>query len=221
MRFIRIAGLCLVAIFAVSLVAVATASAAPAWEQLNGTTWKEVGNTEKVVGSGTLKLRDADTLLGVSEVECGGSQKGSVGPTKFDRVEVIEIQASQCKATKVCENVEEITVKNLPWQTEVYESGKEIRDNLKSGGNGEPGWRVKCKTIGGSKSDECLTEAGLVFSTQVTNKTSNNTAASGFEEKSTKSPKAKCTEGGAKSGEVVGVIVLSEAESPFTGLRVS
>ncbi len=221
MRFIRIAGLCLVAIFAVSLVGVATASAAPAWEQLNGTTWKEVGNTEKVTGTGTLKLKDIDTLLGTSEVECGGSEKGTVGPTKFDRIEVVEVQASQCKKLKVCENVEEVTAKNLPWQTELYESNKEVRDNLKGTGNGEPGWRVKCKTLGGVKSDECLAEAGLVPSVQVTNKTSNNTVNTSFEEKPSKAPKAGCSEGGKESGEVTGTIVLSEAESPFTGLRVS
>ncbi len=191
------------------------------WEQFEGTTWKEVTNTEKVTGMGTLKLRDTKTLLGEAEIECGVSAKGTVAPGRFDRIAVVEVQASQCKAKKVCENVEEITAKNLPWQTEVYESGKEIRDNLKSGGSGEPGWRLKCKTLGGVKSDECLAEAGLVPSTLLTNKTSNNTVASGFEEKSTKTPKADCTEGGAKSGEVVGVIVLSEAESPFTGLRVS
>ncbi len=219
MRFIRIAGLCLVAIFAVSLVAVATASAAPVWEQLEGSTWKEVKNTEKVTGTGTLKLRDTNTAAGVSEVECGGSEKGTVGPEKFDRVEVVEVKASQCRNVKVCENVEEITTKGLPWQTEVYESGKELRDNIKATTNGEPGWVVKCKTLLGSKTDECLAEAGLIPSTLLTNKTSNNTVNSEFE--SAKSPKAKCKEGGAKSGEVLGVIVLSEAESPFTGLRVS
>ncbi len=214
MRFIRIAGLCLVALAAMAMATAATASAAPVWEQ-NGT---EVKGTEKVMGTGTLKLKDTKTLLGTSEVECGGAEKGTIGPGSLDRVEVIEVQASQCAAKKVCENVEEITAKGLPWQTEVYESGKELRDNIKTTGNGEPGWRVKCKTIGGSKVDECLAEAGLVPSTKVTNETVKGVVVSEFEEEH--SPKAKCTEGGAKSGAVVGLITLLSATAG-SRIRVS
>jgi hypothetical protein len=198
MRFIRIAGLCLVALAAMAMATAATASAQPVW-QVNGT---EVKGTEKVMGSGTLRLADTKTLAGESAVQCSGTTTGTIGPGKFDRVETITV--ASCKPIKVCENVETVKPVHLPWQTELYETESKVLNKI-SEISGEPGWTVTCKTPLGSKTDECATEAGKEGNEVQTNVTPNELGT--FNPTS----KAKCTEGGKESGKVEGIITtLSE-----------
>jgi len=198
MRFIRIAGLCLVALAAMAMATAATASAQPVW-QVNGT---PVAGTEKVVGSGTLRLADTKTLLGESAVECSGTSMGTIGPGKFDRVETILI--ASCVKIKVCENVETVKPLHLPWQTELYETESKVLNKI-SEISGQPGWTVTCKTIGGIKTDECVTETGKEGNEVQTNETPYELGT--FNPTS----KAKCTEGGKEAGKVEGIITtLSE-----------
>ena len=224
MRSIKIAGLCLVAMFAVSMaISAAASAAAPVWlqcrEGASGTKyednnctvldstgkwgWQELATTEKVLTFGTLTLKDNKTLAGVSEVICGGTDTGTVGPGKYDRIESVSVKTSQCKAVKVCENVEEVEARDLPWQTELFETEKTVRDKITEvSGSGEPGWKVKCKApILGSTTDECLTESGKEASTLVEGLNKNLVIDFRFE---SKSGKAKCTQGGKESGEVIG-----------------
>jgi hypothetical protein len=200
MRFIRIAGLCLVALAAMAMATAATASAQPVWE-VNGT---PVAGTEKVMGSGTLRLADTNTLLGESAVECSGTSTGTIGPGKIDRVETITV--ASCKKILVCENVETVKPLHLPWQTELYETESKVLNKISEiPSNGEPGWAVTCKTIGGRKTDECVTEAGKEGNEVQTNVTPNELGT--FNPTS----KADCTEGGKAAGKVEGIITtLSE-----------
>lgn len=47
---------------------------------------------------------------------------------------------------------------NLPWRTELYLNGTEVRDMVVSDGAGNPGWRVTCKApLLGMITDECTT----------------------------------------------------------------
>jgi hypothetical protein len=201
MRFIRIAGLCLVALAAVAMATAATASAQPVW-QVNGT---PVAGTEKVMASGTLRLTDTSVpILGRSEVECSGTTTGTIGPGKFDRVETIHI--ASCRQLAVCKNVETVKPVNLPWQTELTEKGGQIRDTIREV-SGEPGWAVTCNTSLGSKTDTCETEAGKEGSTTATNEAVHGYVLGEFGPTS----KAKCSIGGKESGEVGGIITtLSE-----------
>ncbi len=200
MRFIRIAGLCLVALAAMAMATAATASAQPVW-QVNGT---EVKGTEKVMGTGTLRLADTKTLLGESAVQCSGTSTGTIGPGKIDRVETITI--ASCKQIKVCENVETVKPLHLPWQTELYETESKVLNKISEiPSNGEPGWSVTCKTIGGIKTDKCETEAGKEGNEVQANVTPNETGT--FNPTS----KADCSEGGVEAGKVEGIITtLSE-----------
>ncbi len=235
MKSIKIAGLCLVAMFAMSLVASATASAAgPVWEQctkgagsgtkwetnecdtISPTTneweWKEVNGTEKVETNGTLTLTDTGTILGTSSVTCTGTDIGSIGPGKYDRIETIKV--ASCKAEKVCES--NVTAKPLgiPWQTELFETegvggtAKKIRDKITGTTNGEPGWSVTCKTLGGTKTDECKTVTGKEGTPEVTNKQAASNVQITF---NSSAGKASCTEGNSTSGEVVGAIQVFTA----------
>jgi hypothetical protein len=125
MKSIRIAGACLVAMLALSMALGASASAAIlGWEQCetektsgpgskyaedqcstaSGTgtwSWQEVKGTEKVIGPGSLVLRDTKTIVGTVEVHCSVKAEGTVGPGRFARV--TGITEIKCSAGTGCE----------------------------------------------------------------------------------------------------------------------
>jgi hypothetical protein len=161
--------------------------------------WLENEEAEKVQGTGTLRLSDTKTLAGKSEVECSMTAKGVVGPHQSGRVESITI--ASCKRLKVCENVETVRPVNLPWQTELFEEGGRVRDKITEV-SGEPGWSVTCKTVLGSKTDRCETEAGKEGSTAEVNEATHGYVLGEFGP----TAKADCTEGGKEAGEMGGII---------------
>jgi len=229
MKSMKIAGLCLVAMFVMSMVATATASAAgPVWEQCTteqetGLTkwkdskcteasatgawnWKEIKNTEKVESNGTLELKDTATLLGESAVICTGTNSGSIGPGKFDRVE--SITAKTCTAVHVCESSPAPTAKpiGLPWQTELYETENKIRNKITSVSGKEVGWEVICKAeIIGTTTDVCTSVAA---GPEVTNKQAVGNVQVTFNESA---GSASCTKGSSTSGKVKGAIQIFTA----------
>jgi hypothetical protein len=242
MKFIRIAGLCLVAIFAMGAVAANSASAALVWEHCEtekenttvskwttdqcrtaasmaaaGFSWQEVKGTEKVVTHGSLLLTDTKVPIeGSVSVQCTGKDSGTVGPGKHDRIE--EITEIQCAAGEHCEKLEgEVKPLNLPWQTELVET-EGGRDTLKAVNGKGAGWSVTCKVLGITKTDECTTEEG---STSVANVLTPGVPGellvlADFE---AKSALANCTVGGSKSGEVQGTIATLQASGQ--ALRIS
>jgi len=238
MKSIRIAGLCLVAMFAVSMVAAGTASAAPVWEHCEkgasgtkyetgqcrkvGTTnefgWQEVKGTEAVRSHGSLLLTDTKVpIAGEVSVSCSGANVGFVGPGKFDRI--TEITEIRCVPDKNCEKIEkEVEPRNLPWQTEVVEEGGETRDLIRATDGEGAGWAVTCKVLGITDTDVCTTEEG---STSLANVLTPGVAGellvlAKFE---AKSAKATCSLKKEKSGEVKGSIANLQANGQ--ALRIS
>jgi hypothetical protein len=169
MKLLRIAGLCLVAMLAMSLVAAGSASAAaPAWEHCTKGVanmlptkytehqcetlapnnegeweWREVNGTEKVVSHGSLVLRDTSATAGKIKVavSCSGENKGSVGPGKYGRITEIPETSIQCSNVENCTVFKKAEARNLPWQTElVEEAGGEIRNKITNGGAAEAEW---------------------------------------------------------------------------------
>ena len=234
MKSIKFAGLCLVAVFAMSMVAAGTASAAPHWlactsgaagtkyttgqcttASSTGTwAWSEPSSTEASVTFATLTLKD--NVFKVT-VACTGEGRGSVGPGKFDRIN--EINHIACKAGTGCEKLEENAKPlHLPWQTELYETESKIRDKITAVNGEGAGWSVKCKAFGIVQTDECTSEEGSVG---VTN--ASTPGVSGellvLGEFDAKTAKANCTKGGAGSGEVTGP--TSTLLVSGNGLRVS
>jgi hypothetical protein len=224
MKSIRIAGLCLVAMFVVSMVAAGSASAAAHWntckKEATGTkyetegcaktsatgTWafEEVKGTEEARSVGTLRLIDTKVPI-VSKVAviCTGEGEGSVGPGAFSRTTAIK--NIKCSAGENCEEVTKTAEpKNLPWQGELAETEKEARNYITAGGEGA-GWAVACKVLGISKEDVCT-----VANSEIPYVTPVNVVTGGTQlvllSFLTKAPKAKCTIGGASSGEVLGSI---------------
>jgi hypothetical protein len=161
-------------------------------------------DTQPVIGGSRLSAYvragvAAVTLAGTSEVECSGTARGVVGSEQSGRVESITI--ASCRPIKVCENVETVRPEHLPWQTELTEKSVQVRDTIREV-SGEPGWSVTCKTLLGSKTDVCETEAGKEGSTAETNEATHGYVLGEFGP----TAKADCTEGGKGSGEVGGIV---------------
>ncbi len=236
MKFVKIAGLCLASMLIMGMAITATASAAPHWlvcseggSATKYTTsqcttasstgkwqWNELTGTEAARTKGSLLLKDTGALI-KSEVECSGESIGFVGPTKYGRIEKIEVSPAQCRGIKKCEAVENVEARNLPWQTELYESEKGvILQALSSTGAGEPGWRVECKVGSNKVNDVCTQAPGTQESTLMANiATGAELLVLGtFNQKT----KANCTAGGSAVGEVVGSLA---GLVPGKGLRVS
>ncbi len=185
MKLLRTAGLCLVAVFVMSMVAAGTASAElPRWETcatekptnptkysdpecntLSSTghyAWEEVKGTEAARGFGTVVLKDTKVPVeGTVEVSCTGEAVGSVGPGAFSRTE--KINEIKCSAGKGCEEIiEPAKPRNLPWQGVLGEEGtaEKERNKIKaevteSGAKEGAGWTVACKVLGMKEADEC------------------------------------------------------------------
>jgi hypothetical protein len=222
MKSIKIAGLCLVAMFVVSVVTASVASAkVPEWKQCRESSgagtkwedskctkpsksgkweWKQLETKEAVTSIATLKFRDKNTLLGEVEIQCQGTDEGTVGPQSKDEITSITIELKQCKVLKNCEKIESISIIHLPWETRLAEENGQQRDKIKSSGAGAPGWVITCHTGLGNVSDECTSETGSTLMEDLENGTVNAI----FEKES---GKAKCTQstlGSKESGEVEG-----------------
>ena len=164
MRKIHIIGLALVAAFAFSAVAVASASAHE-WLTLAGV---KVEKAEKSTADGLwlVHLKKIGALEGGGElaIHCEGSFDGTVGPGAADKVEkvlgtkgelgtkespikceVTESTNSICKA-KTAVNVETV---HLGWATELLLIGSVLYDHFfEEGTKGEPGYETTCNGIG-------------------------------------------------------------------------
>jgi hypothetical protein len=230
MRFIRIAGLCLAAVFVMSMVAAGTASAAPHWlvclPEHSGTTttkwnshqcetaapgggweWSEPTHTEATVTQGSLKL-ESKSIIGEVVVKCSGTDTGWIGPKGTDQTTTVK--TAKCEAGENCEKVESNAVAvNLPWNSELKETEGKIHDTIRNGGaKGEPGWEVTCKVLGKDETNICTSNAGLVV---LENKdTPGNLAAllvlANFINPN--KPKAECTATGKETGNVSGSIAV-------------
>ncbi len=111
-----------------------------------------------------------------------------------------------------CSKLEKIKGANLPWREELFETQKRIVSKIEPDGNGEPGWAVTCKTALGSKTDTCLSRGpGTLEEVSAETEKEYGRVTEGvllvlgeFLNKG----RAKCSEGGAESGEVAGKFAI-------------
>ncbi len=172
MKRLKLVGLCLLAMFAVSMVSVGAAQAS-AWEECGtenaskeGTkyttdqcstasssgswTWQAAAEENTVRSKGSLILRDKKTTAGESEVECYVEGEGAF-------IEVEKVKVLSCRAIKLCEaKTVEVEAVDLPWKIEAFETEKKLSAALsEEGSSGKPGLKVKCKVAGVSVEDTC------------------------------------------------------------------
>ncbi len=241
MKSIRIAGLCLAAVFVMNMVAAGTASAAPHWlvclPSHTGTTttkwtesqckvasssgtweWSELKGTEKTETQGTLTL-ESKSILGNIEVKCSGTDVGSVGPGALSRT--TEVKVAKCEAGENCEKYIAGSAEALhtPWNSELKETEGVIHATIRGTGKGEPGWTATCRAFGKEEANECTSEAGLlVLSNDFTPGTVGPLLVlADFIHPN--NPKANCKVTGVGTGDVLGSISILLASG--RGLRVS
>jgi hypothetical protein len=162
----------------------------------------------------TLTIKDTNTLLGESEVQCygAGAEVGGIieSPNKGQITEVkYKEPGKNCKGLKVCKETEVTEAKgvNLPWKLELFETETKVLTKILAGTGGkEPGWKVVCKTLGGSQTDECISESGKEEQVAFENRVSSSVllALGTFQ----KLHKADCTQGGKGTGAVEGKVAL-------------
>jgi len=238
MKFIKIAGLCLVAMFAMSMATAGTALAAPRWLQcaegpegeptkysesqcLTASVggkwqWTEIAGTEEAFGRGSLTLKDLGTPVGTVEVSCSGDAEGTVGPGKY--ATVLKISEIKCIAGKNCEKiVKNAEPVNLKWQTELAEVNGKLRGKITNGklGSEAPGWAVSCEVLGIAQEDRCTSSE---VSTSMENRATNTTKLLVRAQFEGESGKLTCKIGGAGEGEILGPVGI--AKSNGRGLRV-
>jgi hypothetical protein len=198
------------AVFAMSAVTAASASAAHTW-LIGG---KLVAAPTTIMSKSTLVLADDKATGGAVVVSCTGFGTGTVGPDALDLISKITAEVLgtkdkiNCTFVKVglCKSGTTPTVLalDLPWHTEIYTEGTETRDMTTSDGAGEPGWDVTCTNIlGGTTEDDCKTPLG---STALANAVGGVLAT--FDNIA---PQVNCSVGGAGAGLVSGDTLL---ESP-------
>ncbi len=190
MKHLKMVGLCLGVVFALSAVVAASASAAVEWA-LGGV---HVASGMMVSSGGTLKLTDSKVkTLGSITAQCTVVDEGTVGANGVDEIKSIE--AKNCTSTnKECKNPTAKPV-GLPWKTQLLEVGGKIDDEISAE---KLGWNVECETIlFGKVEDECTRKS---TATEVVN------VAAGVEAKFSEavSGKSKCTQSGGETGTVNG-----------------
>jgi hypothetical protein len=163
---IQMIGLAIMAALAMSAVAASSASAAHLW-LIGG---KLVASEVKIHSLGLLLLTDHTAPLGAVQIHCHGFDAGTVGPHALDLVTSVTttLLGTNDKITCTydkqggCESSPAplALAVNLPWHTELYLVGTEVRDMIVSSGAGSPGWKVTCKTFLGTVTDECTVPLG-------------------------------------------------------------
>jgi len=203
----------LLAVFAVSAIAVSSASAAHEWLTLGGA--KIMSAAENATTDGTIELHNnkIPSLFGggALTVLCMGQFLGTVGPgsadtiTLFESLTATEQDKLSCTVSKstntICTEGTLVTVTpvNLPWATKLVLTGTTIFDDITASKGGAFGYGVTCKSI----TDECTNS--LELSSFVKN------ISTGAEFNFNEVEKASCTIGegflSAKGGVVLGALV--------------
>ena len=167
--------------------------------------------------NGPILLEDEATFTGKTDILCEnvlnlgivGETVGGVFNPKLDLVESVEFMNTCTIDEGPCTSLDSVSAINLGWLTELVldEPGGIFLDLIlpEEGATANPGYLVECNTILGLIDDACTTNEGTVT---IDNGVEDIVAL--FNTPSEKE-KASCTQGNAKSGVVIGeVLILAE-----------
>jgi hypothetical protein len=197
MKKIHVLGIALIATVAFGVVGAVSASAATV-EWLAG--GAPISAALAVETTGSLTLGSTNGLgLGIkAAILCVGVSIGTVGPGAEDlTTEVLNTALTSstlsCVSVETCEGNSELRAVDLPWLTIIKEdSSTEFLDVVESGGKGNPGWEIKCKTALGTVTETCTAASEGV-------EIKNSSPVKVVEGKSIKKVVGTCTDGGANS----------------------
>ena len=228
MKKIYTVGLAVVAVFAFSVIAAASASAASEW-LLDGAAI--TGTPDPVEATGELLIEDVGTG---TQIECSGKFDGTVGPGTLGKIEKI-LNLTSVEETSN-ENLAKITKSaidckfeaaglcnvsvgalvwlfslHLPWATELLLPSPELWvDDITTGAGGEPAYEVSCSTIIGTETDICEGKPGANM------KNVTGGVEGVFEENETTNPKGNCSIGGNKSSLTTGKYIITVSSGTLT-----
>lgn len=203
MRKIKVWGLAFSAMFLISGLAAASASAHQ-WTLNNAPITTAVPTS----GSGTLELTDTNGFFGSTvTVKCSGTTTGTAGPGAADTTSTVTV--SSCTTVSGVCSSPTATAVDLPWKTELSTDAKGVlRDTIKSDGNGAPGYTVTCTVFGSTIKDKCTSERGQP---KVTINTSPVPISFDAE-----SGTADCELGGKEAGHVRGNLTVKSSAGTLT-----
>jgi|SRR5580700_3584516 hypothetical protein len=205
----------LLAAFAVGAVAASSALASPEWYVKKAGVFKKVTGPVKVnieknyeLNTGYEEIRGKDLV-----VSCKGAEgiEGDLEPGGAGVISRFQGLAGQCKGAgsePYCEEFTRDEGIDLPWKTELYKEGSEVRNRILKGN--EPAWHFTCKTW--PLGEEILTRCNVNTTTHMANNTTTGAVEAEFEKKSNKTI---CTVGttSKEAGEWKGVLTVKPTES--------
>ncbi|HEV3319541.1 MAG TPA: hypothetical protein VG053_07415 [Solirubrobacteraceae bacterium] len=166
--------------------------------------WRLVGValTESVATGwkGKMKVTDSEApIVGTATVECEEAAEGRVTPGSAG--EVTKWTTSGCVGVKGCEASEaSVEAVNLPWRAELVTAEGTAHELLVADGHGTPGYKVKCRVLGGLHTEDVCT--GTLGAT-----TAN--AAGGVTATFKPSEKLSCTASKSNSGSLEGAQTIA------------
>jgi hypothetical protein len=214
----------LIAVFALTAIAASPALAAPEWYVKKAGVFKKLTGTEtvKVNFEGTFEVSDTKfgplkRPLAVSCTAKGEEARGEIKSAGTGVISSFETEIAKCKPATVehneCRSVEHDASVHLPWKTELYTEGSEIRARIVNDGAGTPDWAWTCEVFSGSGGDEC----GVAGSTHVSNNALGGFAEATFD---TKSAKTECFLGKKEAGEWKGVMKVKANQTGVEAIKV-
>jgi hypothetical protein len=211
MKSIRIALVALVAVFAISAVVASSALASPEWYAKKAGKFEKVTAALKVKGAISFELVNKTFPL-PREVSCVGTANGEIKAGGAAAISSISLTSCKAPSGSYCKEIIGASkFYNLPWATELYTEGSEVRDRIVSQSK-EPAWSYLCETVFAERTEE---ECAADTSTHVTNNVSGGLVEAVFDKNSAKT---HCSSGG-NAGEWKGTIKIESATSGVEAVK--
>jgi hypothetical protein len=193
-----------------------TASGTGAWESRG---LKSTEADTVTIKGFTMRLTDlkAGPFKEKATIKCNGASEGrglveSGGKGKITEAKVGNAKTNCERTEGPCKTgeVESVEGANLPWDTTIASGlGGTFETKIENSGAGEPGWKIKCNTALGSKTDECLSESASKAE-QVELKSETTGGVLLVRGVFKKAHNAKCSEAGGatETGEIEGSMAI-------------
>jgi hypothetical protein len=201
----------LIAAITITAIASPAALATPEWYAKKAGVYNKITTPIKVTSEGTIELSKERPIVGQVIVSCKATTTGTVGAGSTGKITEINTPPTNCKCAKGCEEFKKQEWRDLPFTTELYKEGTEIRDRITSS-NGIPEWNYEVKVLGSAWFNDC----GFNTNTHMTNIAEGKVEAA-FD---TKSTKTKCSALPEGLGEWKGSLKIKANETGVEAIKV-